>query len=265
MYAFEYHRPSSLAEVASLLQSKPEAKLLAGGMTYIPTLKQRLAQPSDVIDLAGISALRRIFVDRGSDLVIGAMTPHAEVAASKEVREWIPALAEMAEMIGDPQVRNRGTIGGSIANNDPAADYPAAVVALNATVHTNKREIAADDFFLGMFETALEDDEIITEVRFPRPDRAGYAKFRNPASRYAIVGVMVAQAGGATSVAVTGAGPSVFRLPDFERALAGNFSADAIKDLSVSPADLNSDIHASAEYRAHLVKVMAQRAVKAAR
>jgi carbon-monoxide dehydrogenase medium subunit len=264
MYAFEYHRPGSLAEVTSLLQSKPEAKLLAGGMTYIPTLKQRLAQPSDLIDLGGIPELRRIFVDRGSQLVIGAMAPHAEVAGSKDVQDWIPALAEMAEMIGDAQVRNCGTIGGSIANNDPAADYPAAIVGLNATVHTNKREIAADDFFTGMFDTALEDDEIVTEVRFPKADRAGYAKFRNPASRYAIVGVMVAQTGGQTRVAVTGAGPRVFRLPEFEQALAGNFSADAIKGLSVGAADLNSDIHASAEYRAHLVKVMAQRALKAA-
>jgi aerobic carbon-monoxide dehydrogenase medium subunit len=265
MYAFEYHRPGSLAEVASLLQSKPEAKLLAGGMTYIPTLKQRLAQPSDLIDLGGVAELRRIFVDRGSQLVIGAMAPHAEVAASREVQEWIPALAELAGLVGDAQVRNCGTIGGSIANNDPAADYPAAVVGLNATVHTNRRTIAGDDFFTGMFDTALEDDEIITEVRFPKADRAGYAKFRNPASRYAIVGVMIAQTGGETRVAVTGAGPCVFRLPDFERALSSNFSADAIKDLSVGAADLNSDIHASAEYRAHLVKVMGQRALKAAR
>jgi carbon-monoxide dehydrogenase medium subunit len=265
MYAFEYHRPSSLAEVASLLQSKPEAKLLAGGMTYIPTLKQRLAQPSDLIDLGGISELKRIFVDRGSQLVVGALATHAEVARSEDVRSWVPALAQLAEHIGDAQVRNCGTIGGSIANNDPAADYPAGLVGLNATVHTNRREIATADFFLGMFETALEDDEIVTEVRFPKPDRAGYAKFPNPASRYAIVGVMVAQTGGQTRVAVTGAGPSVFRLPEFEQALAGNFSADAIKDLSVSSADLNSDIHASAEYRAHLVKVMARRAVQAAR
>ena len=264
MYAFEYHRPGSVSEAASLLQADAEAKLLAGGMTYIPTLKQRLAQPSDLIDLGGIPELRRIFVDRGSQLVIGAMAPHAEVAGSKDVQDWIPALAEMAEMIGDAQVRNCGTIGGSIANNDPAADYPAAIVGLNATVHTNKREIAADDFFTGMFDTALEDDEIVTEVRFRKADRAGYAKFRNPASRYAIVGVMVAQTGGQTRVAVTGAGPRVFRLPEFEQALAGNFSADAIKGLSVGAADLNSDIHASAEYRAHLVKVMAQRALKAA-
>jgi aerobic carbon-monoxide dehydrogenase medium subunit len=264
MYAFEYHRPGSLAEAASLLQSKSEAKLLAGGMTYIPTLKQRLAQPSDLIDLAGVAELKRIFVDRGSQLVIGAMATHAEVAHSQEVRSWVPALADLAEHIGDAQVRNRGTIGGSIANNDPAADYPAAVVGLNATVHTNSRQIAADDFFTGMFETALADDEIVTEVRFPKPDKASYMKFPNPASRYAIVGVMVAQTGGGVRVAVTGAGPSVFRLPEFEQALSGNFSADAIKNLSVSPDGLNSDIHASAEYRAHLVGVMARRAVAAA-
>jgi aerobic carbon-monoxide dehydrogenase medium subunit len=263
MYAFEYHRPGSLAEVASLLQSKPEAKLLAGGMTYIPTLKQRLAQPSDLIDLGGISELKGIR-EGGGGLVIGAMTPHAEVARSETVRRVIPALAQLAEHIGDAQVRNCGTIGGSIANNDPAADYPAAIVGLNATVKTNRREIAADDYFRGLFETALEDSEIVTEVRFPKPDKAGYAKFPNPASRYAIVGVMVAQTGGQTRVAVTGAGPCVFRLPDFERALSSSFSADALKDLSVGAGDLNSDIHASAEYRAHLVRVMAQRAVKAA-
>jgi carbon-monoxide dehydrogenase medium subunit len=265
MYAFEYHRPSSLAEVASLLHSKSEAKLLAGGMTYIPTLKQRLAQPSDLIDLAGIAELKRIFVDRGSQLVIGAMVTHAEVAGSKEVRSWAPALADLAGHIGDAQVRNRGTIGGSIANNDPAADYPAAVVGLNARVFTSNREIAADDFFTGMFDTALQDDEIVTEVRFPKPDKAGYMKFPNPASRYAIVGVMVAQTGGGVRVAVTGAGPCVFRLPEFEQALQSSFTADAIKDLSVSPDGLNGDIHASAEYRAHLVGVMARRAVAAAR
>jgi carbon-monoxide dehydrogenase medium subunit len=264
MYAFEYHRPTTLAEAASLLKGGADAKLLAGGHTLIPTLKQRLAQPSDLIDLGAIGELRRIFVDRGSHLVIGAMTPHAEVAGSEEVRAFAPALAHLAEHIGDAQVRNRGTIGGSIANNDPAADYPAAVVGLNATVHTNKRTIGADDFFTAMFETALGDDEIVTEVRFPKPDRAGYAKFPNPASRYAIVGVMVARTGGQTRVAVTGAGPCVFRLPDFEQALAGNFSADAIKDLAVRSDGLNSDIHASAEYRAHLIKVMAKRAIAAA-
>jgi carbon-monoxide dehydrogenase medium subunit len=265
MYAFEYHRPSTVAEAVSLLQGATDGRFLAGGHTLLPTLKQRLASPSDLIDLSGLKELKGILIDRGSQLRIGAMTPHAEVAGSADVQGWIPALAYLAEHIGDAQVRNRGTIGGSIANNDPAADYPAAIVGLNATVHTNKRTIAGDDFFTGMFDTALNDGEIITEVRFPKPDKAGYAKFPNPASRYAIVGVMVAQTGNGVRVAVTGAGPCVFRLPDFESALARNFSADAIKGLSVSPGGLNSDIHASAEYRAHLVGVMARRAVAAAR
>jgi aerobic carbon-monoxide dehydrogenase medium subunit len=263
MYAFEYHRPTSLSEVTSLLGSKPEAKLLAGGHTLIPTLKQRLAQPSDLIDLGRVQELKGIR-EEGGRLVIGAMSTHGEVMRSEVVRRVIPGLADLAGWVGDAQVKNLGTIGGSIANNDPAADYPAAVVGLKATVKTNQREILGDDFFPGMFETALEEGEIITAVIFPKPERCAYMKFPNPASRYAIVGVMVAQTGGETRVAVTGAAPSVFRLQDFEQALASNFSPDAIKDLSVSSADLNSDIHASAEYRAHLVKVMAQRAVKAA-
>ena len=236
---------------------------MSGGMTLIPTLKQRLARPSDVVDLGGIKELAGIKVE-GNNVVIGGMTRHADVASSADVKGAIPALAYLAGHIGDPQVRNRGTIGGSIANNDPAADYPAAIVGLNATVHTNKRAIAADDFFTGMFDTALNDGEIITEVRFPKPDKAGYAKFPNPASRYAIVGVMVAQTGGGVRVAVTGAGPCVFRLPDFEQALASNFSPGAVDGLKVSSSNLNSDIHASAEYRAHLVKVMAKRAIAAA-
>ena len=264
MYAFDYHRPNSVSEAASLLQGNDEAKLLAGGMTYIPTLKQRLAQPSDVIDLGAIADLRRIFVDRGSQLVVGAMATHAEVARSAEVRATIPAVASLAEHIGDAQVRNRGTIGGSIANNDPAADYPGAVLGLNARVVTNRREIAADDFFTGMFDTALEDEEIIVEVRFPKPERAAYLKFPNPASRYALVGVMVAQTGGETRVAVTGASTCVFRVPEYEQALASNFSADALNGVSARFPDLNSDLHASADYRAHLIKVMAQRALKAA-
>jgi carbon-monoxide dehydrogenase medium subunit len=263
MYAFEYHRPSTLAEAASLLKGASDGKLLAGGHTLLPTLKQRLAQPSDLVDLGAVAELKGIRQD-GNQLVIGAMTPHAEVAGSQVVRSMIPALASLADHIGDAQVRNRGTIGGSIANNDPAADYPAAIVGLNATVQTDQRTIAADDFFTGMFETALQDGEIVTAVRFPKPDRAGYAKFPNPASRYAVVGVMVAQTGGQTRVAVTGAAPCVFRLADAERALAGNFSASALDGLSVSADDLNSDIHASADYRAHLVKVMAKRAVQAA-
>ena len=264
MYAFEYHRPKTVAEAVSLLQDASEAKLLAGGHTLIPTLKQRLASPSDIIDLGAIAELKGIR-EEGERLIIGALTTYSEVVESETARRAIPALAQLASHIGDSQVRNRGTIGGSIANNDPASDYPAAVLGLNATVRTNRREIAADDFFLGMFETALGDDEVITEVSFPKPARAGYMKFPNPASRYAIVGVMVAQTGGGVRVAVTGAGPCVFRLPDFEQALATDFSPAALDGLSVNSADLNSDIHASADYRAHLVKVMAKRAVQAAR
>jgi aerobic carbon-monoxide dehydrogenase medium subunit len=264
MYAFEYHRPTTVADAVSLLQGASDGRFLAGGHTLLPTLKQRLAQPSDLIDLAAIAELKGIRQE-GGRLVIGATTTHAEVAGSEAVRSTIPALAHLAEHIGDAQVRNRGTIGGSIANNDPAADYPAAVVGLNATVRTNKREIGADDFFTGMFDTALADDEIILSVSFPKPTKAGYMKFPNPASRYAIVGVMVAATSGGVRVAVTGAAPCVYRLPEFERALASNFSADAIKDLGISPNGLNGDIHASAEYRAHLVGVMARRAVAAAR
>jgi len=264
MYAFEYHRPASVADAVSLLKGAGDGVLLAGGMTLIPTLKQRLASPSDVIDLGGVSELGRMLVDRGSNLLIGALTTHAEVAGSGDVKGWIPALAKLADSIGDPQVRNRGTIGGSIANNDPAADYPAAVLGLNAKVHTDRRVIDADDFFTGMFETALAEDEIVTEVRFPQPQAAAYAKFPNPASRYAIVGVFVARFDDGVRVAVTGAAPCVFRAGDMESALAGNFAAGALDGVTVKPDGLNSDIHASAEYRAHLVKVMAQRAVAAA-
>jgi aerobic carbon-monoxide dehydrogenase medium subunit len=263
MYAFEYHRPKTVAEAVSLLQGASDGKLLAGGHTLIPTLKQRLASPSDIIDLGAIAELKGIRRE-GDRLIIGALTTYSEVVESETARSAIPALAQLASHIGDSQVRNRGTIGGSIANNDPASDYPAAILGLNATVRTNQREIAADDFFRGMFETALGDDEVITAVSFPKPVKAGYMKFPNPASRYAIVGVMVAQTGGGVRVAVTGAGPCVFRLPDFEQALASNFSPSAVDGLKVSSANLNSDIHASAEYRAHLVKVMAKRAVQAA-
>jgi carbon-monoxide dehydrogenase medium subunit len=260
MYEFNYHKPTSLDEVASLLGANEEAKLVAGGMTLIPTLKQRLAKPSDLVDLAAIPSLRGI-TDAGDALVIGAMTRHGEVHNSPVVKEAIPALAVMAGMIGDPAVRNRGTIGGSISNNDPAADYPAALVALGATVHTDKRELAAENFFTGMFETALEPAEIVTSVRFPKPQAACYQKFRNPASRYAIVGVFVARTGSGVRVAVTGAGASVFRVPEMEAALARSFTPDAIKDIAIPDTGLNSDIHASAEYRAHLVGVMARRAV----
>lgn len=263
MYEFNVHQPSAVADAVSALQSADDGKFLAGGQTLIPTLKQRLASPSDVVDLGGIAELKGIS-DEGGAIKIGAMTTHAEVAASDVVTSQIPALAALASHIGDAQVRNRGTIGGSIANADPAADYPAAIVGLNATVHTNQRTIAADDFFTGLFETALNDDELVVAVSFPKPSKASYQKFPNPASRYAIVGVMVAETGGQTRVAVTGAGPAVFRLSDAESALSGNFSADALGSLSVNSDDLNSDIHASADYRAHLIGVMAKRAVAAA-
>ncbi|MBV9859592.1 MAG: xanthine dehydrogenase family protein subunit M [Alphaproteobacteria bacterium] len=266
MYEFEYQHPASLDEVVRLLGADEEAKLVAGGMTLIPTLKQRLARPSELIDLAAIDSLRGI-AEEGDGVVIGAMTRHGDVHRSDIVKRVIPALAEMAGLIGDPAVRNRGTIGGSIANNDPAADYPAAVVALGATVRTNQREIPGEEFFTGMFETALEPTEIVTAVRFPKPQAAKYQKFRNPASRYAIVGVFLARTGsganGGVRVAVTGAGPCVFRVPEMEAALARSFTADAIKDIQIPEDGLNSDIHASAEYRAHLVNVMARRAVAA--
>src|SRR5215475_8074146 len=260
MYEFNYYKPTSLDEVASLLGANEEAKLVAGGMTLIPTLKLRLAKPSDLVDLAAIPSLRGI-TDAGDALVIGAMTRHAEVHGSPLVKQTIPALAALAGMIGDPAVRNRGTIGGSISNNDPAADYPAALIGLAATVQTTKREIPAENFFTGMFETALEPAEIVTAVRFPKTQTACYQKFRNPASRYAIVGVFVARTGGGVRVAVTGAGPCVFRVPEMEAALSRSFTPDAIKDIAIPQDGLNSDIHASAEYRAHLVGVMARRAV----
>ena len=263
MYHFTYQRPASLDEAASVLASGDDATLLAGGHTLIPTLKQRLAQPSDLVDLADVPGLSGISKD-GNQIVIGAMTTHGEVAASAEVQSAIPALAALAEMIGDPQVRTRGTIGGSVANNDPAADYPAALVGLGATVTTSKGSHAADDFFTGMFETALGDGEIITSVSFQIPKRAAYQKFPNPASRYALVGVFVADTADGVRVAITGAGSCVFRVTEMEAALGDNFSADAVKGVAVDNSDLNSDIHASAEYRAHLISVMAARAVAAA-
>ena len=264
MHDFTYHRPTTLADASKALAGASEAKIIAGGMTLVPTMKQRLASPSDLIDLAGIGELKGIKVD-GNTVTIGAMTTHAEVAHSADVKKAIPALAVLAEGIGDPQVRNRGTIGGSLSNNDPAADYPAAVLGLDATIVTNKRKIKADDFFKGMFETALAGDEIVTAVSFPKPEKAGYAKFPNPASRYAMVGVMVVKTAGGVRVAVTGAGAGVFRQKDMEKALSGNFSADALKAVKVDSKNLNSDIHGGADYRAHLVGVMAGRAVSAAK
>jgi carbon-monoxide dehydrogenase medium subunit len=262
MYEFAYHKPKSVAEAASLIASKPDGKLMSGGQTLIPTLKQRLASPTDVVDLSGLAELKGIKV-AGDTVTIGAGTLHADVAASKEVQAAIPALAALAGGIGDPAVRNRGTLGGSISNNDPAADYPGAVVALGATVVTNKRRIAGDDFFTGMFETALEPGEIVTAVEFPKPAKASYQKFPNPASRYAMVGVFVAQTAGGVRVAVTGAAPCVFRWTDAEAALSKSLNAAALDGVKVDADGLNSDIHASADYRAHLIGVMAKRAVAA--
>ena len=264
MYDFTYHKPHTAAEAVAAVAGGEDAQFLAGGMTLIPTMKQRLASPSDLVDLAGLSDLKGVR-EAGGAIVIGAMTTHAEVADADLVRRKCPALAALAGGIGDPQVRTRGTIGGSIANNDPAADYPAACVALGATIVTNTREISADDFFTGLFSTALEDGELITAVRFPPTDKAAYQKFHNPASRYAIVGVFVAKANGGARAAVTGASQDgVFRLTDLEQSLASNWSADAADAVSVAEDGLNSDIHASAEYRAHLIKVMAKRAIAAA-
>jgi carbon-monoxide dehydrogenase medium subunit len=262
MYAFNYHRPASIEEAKQILAANADAKILAGGMTLLPTMKLRLAQPSDLVDLSGIDGLGAI-TDAGSAVEIGAMVRHAEVAGSDAVREGIPALADLAGGVGDAQVRNRGTLGGSIANSDPAADYPAAVLALNATVKTDRREIGADDYFLGMFETALAEDELLLAVSFPKPVRAAYVKFANPASRYAIVGVMVAETDSGIRVAVTGAGACAFRASDFEAALTESFSEEALDSVSIDAADLNVDLHASAEFRAHLVGVMAKRAVNA--
>ena len=265
MYNFTYQKATSRDDAVSARAAAEDGTYLAGGMTLIPTLKQRLAQPSDLIDLAEIGDLVGI-TDNGSSITIGAMTTHAAVADSDVVGTKIPALAALAGHIGDPQVRNRGTIGGSIANNDPAADYPAGCVGLNATIVTNKREIPAEDFFTNLFETAIEEGELVTAVTFPVPDRAAYAKFPNPASRYAIVGVMVAQTGGETRAAVTGASDSgVFRAADIEAALGSGLDAAAAKAVKVSADGLNSDIHASAEYRAHLISIMASRAAAAAR
>jgi carbon-monoxide dehydrogenase medium subunit len=263
MHEFNYHKATSVADATAKLVGSSDARLLAGGQTLIAAMKMRLAAPSDLIDLAGIAELRGIKAD-GTALVIGAMTTHAEVAASKDVAKAIPALAVLAGSIGDRMVRNLGTLGGSVANNDPAADYPAAVVGLGATVVTNKRRIGADEFFTGMYETALQAGEIITSISFPVPKRAGYMKFKNPASRYAMVGVFVAETAGGVRVAVTGAGPAVFRVPDMEKALAKSFTAAAVSAVKVSAAGLNADIHASAEYRAHLVSVMAGRAAEQA-
>ncbi len=262
MYEFAYSKPTSLADAVAVLTADGDAKALAGGQTFIPVLKQRLNHPSKVVDLAKLG-LSGITVS-GSTVTIGAMTTHAAVAASAEVQAAIPALAALAGGIGDNQVRNRGTIGGSLANNDPSACYPSAVLALGATIKTNKREIAADAYFQGMFSTALEPGELITAVTFVAPERAAYIKFKNPASRYAMVGVFVAKGPKGVRVAVTGAGQGgVFRHTAAETALAANWAPAALDGVSISADGLNGDIHASAEYRAHLVGVITRRAVAA--
>jgi len=263
MYPTKYHKPSSVSDAVALLATDG-AKVLSGGQTLLPTMKQRLASPGDLVDVRGIADLQGISV-RGPVVTIGAATCHADVANSADVQAHIPALAALAAGIGDPAVRSMGTIGGSLANNDPAADYPAAVLGLGATIVTDKREIAADDFFQGMFTTALAEDEIITAVRFSAPSRAGYSKFRNPASLYAMAGVMVAENGGSVRVAVTGAGEDgVFRHAGMEEALAADFSASALDGVEISADGMLSDIHGTAAYRANLVKVMAKRAVEKA-
>jgi carbon-monoxide dehydrogenase medium subunit len=260
-----YRRPKDLPAAAKMFADAAEPKYIAGGQTLIPTMKQRLAAPSDLIDLSRLSELRGISA-AGDALNVGAGVTHAEVATSDAVKKAIPALAKLAGLIGDPAVRHKGTIGGSIANNDPGADYPAAVLGLGATVTTNRRTIEADAFFTGLFTTALEEGEVITKVVFPVPSRAGYEKFPNPASRYAVAGVFVSVGkGGAVRVAVTGAGnKGVFRVASMEKALTGNFSPAAIQGITVDPAGMLSDLHASAAYRANLVKVMAERAIAGA-
>jgi carbon-monoxide dehydrogenase medium subunit len=264
MYAFSYHRPDTVRQAAGLLVRKEDAKLIAGGHTLLPTMKQRLASPGALIDLGAVAEMKGI-ERRGRAVFIGAMTTHGEVAESAIVREAIPGLAELAGGIGDPQVRHRGTLGGSVANNDPAACYPAACLALGAMIVTNKRRIPAHEFFQGMFDTALEEGEIVTKVAFPVPSKAAYAKFRNPASRYALVGVFVAKRGADVRVAVTGAGASgVFRWAAAEEALSRRFSSKSLLGLAASAEGINSDIHADAEYRAHLIGVMTRRAVDAA-
>ena len=263
MYDFAYQKPSSIDDALKALGSDGDAKALAGGQTFIPVLKQRLNKPSVVVDLSGLG-LSEIKAE-GDKVVIGAMATHHAIESNETIKSRLPGLAKMASWIGDTQVRHRGTMGGSLANNDPAACYPAAILALGGTIRTNKRSIPADEYFQGMFTTALEPGELITAVEIPFAEKCNYEKFRNPASRYAIVGVFVAKSPAGVRVAVTGAGQNgVFRQTEMEKALTANWSADAIKEIKVASGELNSDIHASAEYRAHLIGVMARRAVAAA-
>jgi len=263
MREFNFHRPATVAEAVALVKGAPEGKYLGGGQSLLPVLKLEMAEPSDLVSLARISDLRGIRVEPGK-VLIGASTTHADVAASPEVRKAIPGLARLADGIGDPQVRNRGTIGGSVAHADPAADYPAALLALGATIKTDRRTIAADDFFTGLFETALAEGELILAVHFPVPERSAYVKFASHASKYALTGVMVARSAAGVRVAVTGAGPKAFREFTMEQALGVRFTPEALEGITVSPDELLTDSEASAEYRAHLIGVMARRAVAAA-
>lgn len=261
MYSFSFHRAQNVADSLAGFAQHGDARFLAGGQTLLASLKLRLAQPDCLIDLGQVDELKGIRVVPGQSISVGAMTTHADVVESKEIAGALGALTDMASHIGDPMVRHMGTIGGSIANNDPAADWPAAVVALDATVVTSGRKIKADDFFLGMFSTALDAGELITAIEFRIPKRAAYVKFRHPASRFALVGVFVADFGSEIRVAVTGAGAGVMRMPAFEEALKKQFSSDALKTIAVDASELNSDMHATAEYRANLVSVIAMRAV----
>jgi carbon-monoxide dehydrogenase medium subunit len=265
MYNFTFHRPTGLRQASNMLGKLEEPKILAGGQTLIPTMKLRLASPGNIVDLNAIESELSGIELKGRSIVIGAMTRHADVANSAVVKENLAALAYLAAQVGDPAVRHRGTIGGSLANNDPNADYPAAVLGLGATVHTTKGKHEADSFFKGLFETALEPDEIITKVSFPLAKKAGYEKFRNQASRFALVGVFASKRGSEIRVAVTGAGANgVFRIPSFEEALKKRFAPKSLEGLTIPATGMNADIHGSAEYRAHLVAVMARRAVQRA-
>ena len=261
MYNFTFHRPTTVRQAAGLLARNPDGKLLAGGHSLLPVMKQRLAQPSAIVDLSLVEGMSGVEL-KGRSVVIGAMTRHADVANSQVLKDLMPGLASVPGSIGDPQVRNRGTIGGSIANNDPNADYPAACLGLGATIITNKRRIAADDFFTGMFSTALEEGEIIVKVSFPVAKKAAYEKFKHPASGFALVGVFVSKRGPDIRVAVTGAGSNgVFRVTSFEEALKKRFAAKSIEGMTIPASGMNADIHASPEYRAHLVAVLARRAL----
>jgi carbon-monoxide dehydrogenase medium subunit len=265
MYNFNYHKPKTVDQAVELMNSCDDPKILSGGHTMVPTLKQRLAQPSDIVDISNIGGLSNIYLEEnGSRLNIGSLSTHYNVSNSDTVIQKIPSLAYLASQIGDPQVRYRGTIGGSVANADPSADYPAALLALNATIVTNNAKYQAEDFFVDMFQTPLSENEIITNILFDIPVTGAYVKFRNPASGYAMVGVFVAKYNSSVIVAVTGAGPKAFRLSEAEELLTKSFDVNSLSELKIESDGLNSDIHASSEYRAHLVKVSLQDAVKIA-